>query len=64
MMEISIIDDCFSMTDVDNTNRHKQKYIRGLLYHLSASVMIGGIIALSYWTYILVSEIEIIPDHE
>jgi hypothetical protein len=64
MMEITIIDDCFSITDVDNVNRHNQRYFRGLFYHLSASVMIGCIVALSYWTYLLVSEIEIIPDHE
>lgn len=63
-VEITIIDDCFHITDMDNKIKMKtKKWRRGSEYYISVCLTMGIAIVFCIWTYVLVLEMDSIPDH-
>lgn len=65
-VEITIVDDCFHISDMDDSNKMKtktKKWRRGVEYYISVSVTIGIAVGFCIWTYIVVLDMDSIPDH-
>lgn len=61
-VEITIIDDCFHISDMERKNKTRHWH-RGPEYYISVWVTIGLAVGFCVWTYILVLEMDSIPDH-
>jgi hypothetical protein len=65
--EISILicDDCMDAMDMDDFQANARRvYIRSFIYYGSAVVTMVFMTALCIWSYIVVMEVDSMPDHE
>jgi hypothetical protein len=64
-VSILICDDCMDAMDTEDYNIHsKRKYIRKCIYYGSTVASILFLLSLFIWSYIVVMEVESMPDHE
>ena len=66
-VSILICDDCMDAMDDTNTEYHNNSrriYLRKCIYYGSAIASILFLVLLFVWSYIVVMEMESMPDHE
>ena len=61
-VEITIIDDCFHITDMESKTKTK-KWRRSSEYYIFVCLTMGIAIVFCIWTYVLILEMDSIPDH-
>ena len=65
--EVSILfcDDCMDTMDMEDNNKYAKKmYIRKCIYYGSAITSILFLALLCIWSFVIVMEVNTIPDHE
>jgi hypothetical protein len=64
-VSIFICDDCMEIMDMDDLNVNSRRiYRRQLVYYMSAIVTILFMTGLCIWSYIVIMEVESMPDRE